>query len=230
MYYCPAQRRTSSLLKTAVPTLKLFEPSVRTPNSKPRKAPMNRKGNCSQGGTIGSGASPELPQPQLSTPRRPGRPQKSLEQLRKLLNNACAVIRRQKHRIANLKASVARTRIKQKVWQQVKLPLATVLAAAQNRLTATAYGYISDLLRNALRKRPTWSAHSIRLATGCYHYSPCTARYWHNIGLRLPSRSTTRKYIGKCLRSPGPCPKVFSMLKHMAPKAGRAATPCDHQH
>ena len=98
----------------------------------------------------------------------------------------------------------------------MKLPLATVLAAAQNWLTVTVYGYVSDLLRNALRRRPIWSAHSIRLATGYYHYSPRTARYWHNIGLRLPSRSTTRKYIGKCLRSPGSCPKVLSTLKHMA--------------
>ena len=52
MYYCPAQRRTSSLLKTAVPTLKLFEPTVQTPKTKPRKAPMNRSGDGPQGGRV----------------------------------------------------------------------------------------------------------------------------------------------------------------------------------
>ncbi len=134
-----------------------------------------------------------------------------------MLHNARTVIRRQKCRITSLKVVMERNLNKETNLRKTQLPHSTTLAEAKHKLTATTYGYISDLLRNALRKRPTCSVHSIRLATGCYHYSPRTARYWHNIGLRLPSRSTVRKYVGKCFQKPGPCHKLLSSLKQMAP-------------
>ena len=82
-----------------------------------------------------------------------------------------------------------------------------------SKLSPTAKNYITDILHNASKKRPTWSLQSCTLATGVYHYSPRTARYLRSVGLLLPCKSTVRSYVGGCLRTAGPCPKILKSLE-----------------
>jgi hypothetical protein len=228
-YYCPAQRDASRLQQHAVPTLKLFEPSVKTPKSIPHKPPKDKsvmdmmvEKPCAQSTFVAS----EQQQPSGSgfsmLCRRPGRPQKSIAELQQLLRTARKRISYYKRRISNLEGSIQFIWTKEKFrqHQQTHTSLSSglhQLECSSSKLSTTLNGYIRDLMRNVQRKRPSWSVHSIRLATGVYHYSPRTARYLHTLGLLLPSRSTIRKYVGKCLRKPGPCPKVLGTLQQIAP-------------